>query len=692
MPLEPLKIAPGASRENTRYTNEGRWWDMDRVRFRSGTPEAIGGWTLYLGSIVLGVPRLLKPWVTLAGEPLLAVGTNLKMYIVAGGEVFDATPVRVTLSGLTNPFTSGALGSAVVTVTITSHNANTGDFVTFSGATGFDGIFANSLNTIFQITVLTLNTFTIVVTSCAVGGAVGGGTVTAVFQMDTSPTTATLGIGYGAGGYGANAYGTSSGGFLLQQFIGTSYGQDFIFCAQTDGVFYWAAGPTSNLYSALSTPAVALWSLAVGYGETAAPTQANYLVVTDDGSVIVGGATPAAALVSGAACSFASTTMTCTTAPTIGAFAVGQVVFGTGLPLDYHIIALGTGLGGLGTYTMDTTTNTLAGVAVQCNQDIDPMLVRWSGQGNPYLWTAAITNTAGDQRLHNGSYIVSMTRMRQETLIFTDTAVISMQPVGPPIVYSFTTLATNTSIVSARAVAVAMNMAFWMGAGKFYVYDGQVHTLDCAVRKYIFSNINTTQYQQVCAGTTTQFNEVIWYYCSAASTTPDRYVVYNYVEQLWYYGTVGRTAWVDSPLLGGAVGGSATGQLYLHESGVDDGSTTPPQSLNSYIESAALEIGNGDAFSFVSRVIPDIDFSQSTTTAPQVTLTIKAAQAPGADFAQTQGNTIAQTSSTPVTQFTNYAYVRVRGRTIVYRIDCNTPGSHWQLGTARIDVRPDGRR
>ena len=622
MPLQKLVFTPGVNRENTRYSNEGRWYSMDKVRFRSGTPEKIGGWTPYTSNVFLGTARLLHNWVTLAGENLLAVGTHLKMYIERGGLFWDITPIRSTTGALNNPFTTGAAGSSVVTVTIAAHGAITGDFVTFSGAVAVDGISAATLNAGFQVTVLTSNTFTITATPCTAGGVTGGGAaVVAAFQANTGADIAIVGLGYGVGGYGVDGYGsaaTSGAGVVttgLRQWHADNFGQDLVMCIRNAGVYYWSAA-----IGAPASLAVRATALSVQVGASDAPTIASQVFVTD----------------------------------------------------DEHVVACGA--------------NT-RGSAVQ-----DPLLVRWCAQGNSVNWTPAVTNTAGDQRLTAGSYIVAAAKMRQENLIWTDTAIVSMQFVEPPVVFSFTPLASNISIVSPKAVAVANNVAYWMGNGKFYKYDGHVQTMVCDVRKYVFSDINYTQIGQTFTGTNPAFNEVTWYYCAAASDTVTNYVTYNYVENLWTFGTLARSAWVESGLKDHPVAAGLDNKLYYHENGFDDGSTAPYSAISAYLESADFDIGDGQNFSFVSKIIPDVDFDGSTAATPSVTLTLKSRSTPGANFTQTNAQTAVQTATSPFLQFTEYCYTRIRGRQMSFRIESNDVGVTWQLGTPRIEIREDGSR
>ena len=715
MPLQKLSFKPGVNRENTRYTQEGAWWDMDRVRFRSGTAESIGGWTQLGANNYLGVARLLHNWVTLAGENLLAVGTNLKMYIERGQGFFDITPIRYTVT-LTNPFTTGTAGTATITVVAPLHGALNGDFVTFSGASALDGISATLLNGEFQISIVNPNIFTFTApANCTAGSVNGGGSVTVAFQPNTGATLAATGTGWGAptwGGttavpLGANPFTTVSAGSNVlhcsvpghSAIVGDKVTFAGVSAAMFDGISGAALNAQYSITGIVSSSVIAINALSTataggvagggslslaylqGWGMAAKSSLANaanlhqwvgsnfgqdFVYSIRDGAIYYWTST------GNITTDLLTRGVTLSSLP--GASDAPTVAGGILVTDDQHVVALGTNY---------------AGSLIQT-----PLLVRWCAQGNPLNWTPAITNTAGDMQLTAGSYIYTARKLRQENLIWTDTSVISMQFVGPPVVFSFTPLATNISIASSMSVAVAQNVAYWMGKDKFYKYDGQVQTLNCDVRKFVFSGMNQTQLEQVHAGTNEQFNEVTWWYCSTNSLVPDRYVTFNYVENLWTFGSMVRTAWLDSPLRSNPVAAGTDTKLYYHESGFDDGSTSPPVSLNSFIESADFDIGEGDRFSLVSRILPDVDFDSSTSATPNVTLTIKARDYPGSNFttAQTKANSVSQTAVVPFLQFTEAVYVRVRGRQLSFRLDCNTAGTTWQMGTPRIDLREDGGR
>lgn len=621
MPLQKLTFKPGVNRENTRYTNEGGWWDMSAVRFRSGTPEKIGGWVELSANTFLGVARFLHNWDTLGRENLLAVGTNLKMYIERGGAYFDITPIRYAVTGLGIPFHTTS-GLDILDVTVIAHGAIAGDFVTFSGVSAdVNGVLATTLNAEFQIiSIISADIFTIRATVASGTGDGGGGAVNADFQVTTGPEISVSGVGYGVGAWGIGGWGEAASGTGvittgMRQWVGGNFGQDLIFAIRDGGVFYWSAD--GSISSMLATRGVALSSIV---GASDAPTIADNLFVTD----------------------------------------------------DQHVVAVGTN-------ALGTT-------------DEDPMLIRWCAQGNPLNWTPGVTNTAGDYRLSHGSYTYASAVMRQENLIWTDASVVSMQFVGPPVVFSFTTLATNTSIASTSAVVVANNIAYWMGKDKFYVYNGLVQTLPCTVRKYVFSNINMSQIEQVVGGGSAQYNEVTWFYCSLGQTVIDRYVTYNYAENIWTFGAMSRTAWLDSPLRETPIAAATNNKLYYHEVGLDDGTTSPTSAIYAYLESADFDIGDGQNYSFVDRIIPDVEFEGSTVADAAVTLTLQARSSPGTNFSQTNARTVAQTAILPFYQHTEQLWTRIRGRQMTFRIESNATGVAWQLGTPRLGIREDGQR
>jgi len=615
MPLKKLQLKSGVNRENTRYTNEGGWYSCDKVRFRQGTPEKIGGWQRVSTNTFNGVCRALWQWATLAGVPYLGVGTNTKYYIAYGGAYYDITPIVSTVT-LTNPFTTVS-GSATVTVTDVAHGATTGTFVTFSGATAVGGL---TLNGEYQITVLTVDSYTITAASNASSPATGGGTVTAAYQVSAGTEIAVALSGWGAGPWGFGAWGIgSSGSASIRIWNHQNFGQDLIYGPKGGAMYYWDAT------TGLNSRGVALNSLS---GATDVPTVQTLFMVSDASRF--------------------------------------TIAFGCN---DYG------------------------------STDIDPMLIRWSDQESAVNWTPAATNQAGSLRLSHGSRIDATLQTRQEILVWTDTSVYGLQYLGPPVVWGSQLLADNVSIVSDRAVALAAGVTYWMGEDKFYTYDGRVNTLDCDLRQYIFSDINLDQYSQVCAGTNEQFNEVWWFYCSASSTEIDRYVVYNYLEKVWYYGNLGRTAWVDIGVTSNfPIAATYVNNLVQHETGNDDNATASTLPIEAYITSSEFDIDDGDRFGFVWRVLPDVTFRGSDAASPSATMTLLPLQNSGsgynnpASLGGSDNGVVTRTATVPIEAFTGQVNIRVRGRQMSIKMASDGLGVQWQMGAPRLDIRPDGHK
>jgi len=619
MPLSKLLFKPGVNRENTRYTTEGGWYDCDKVRFRQGNPEKIGGWTRFSAFTYLGVCRSLWNWITLGGANLLGVGTNLKFYINLGGQYYDITPIRASSTINNNPFVA-TLSSSVITVTDTAHGCLTGDFVTFSGAVGLGGnITATVLNAEYQVTVINANSYTITVSAVAnatdVSGSPGGGaSVVAAYQLNTGPEVQIPLVGWGAGGWGAGVWGTgASDPIALQLWNQFNFGEDLIFGPRGGGVYYWDASAGTGTRGVNLTVS----------GDADTPLFQNKIVVSDASRF--------------------------------------TLVFGTN---DY-------------------------GVAT-----IDPMLIRWSDQENPFVWTPAITNQAGSIRLSHGSEIVTAIQTRQEIVTFTDQALYSLQYLGPPYVWGTQLLGDNISIASPNAVALASGVVYWMGVDKFYVYDGRVQTLNCDLRRYVFGDFNQDQAAQVFAGTNEGFNEVWWFYCSSDSTVVDKYVIFNYLEKIWYYGTMERSAWLDTGLQAFPIAATYINNIVNHEDGVDDSSTAAAAPIVANISSSEFDIGDGHNFGFVWRVLPDLTFGGSASSpTPQVTMTLQGLTNSGSGVTASANQNVIKGSNYVITEeFTGQIYTRVRGRQMIFKIDSAQVGTTWQLGAPRFDIRPDGRR
>jgi hypothetical protein len=623
------------NRENTRYASEaigavtastqvaGGWYESEKVRFRAGTPEKIGGWQRISASTFLGACRSLWNWVTLGGLNLVGVGTNLKFYIERGGAYYDITPIRDT-EALTDPFIA-TNGSPIISVTDVAHGCVTGDFVTFSGATGLGGnITAGVLNKEHQVTVVSGNVYTINAgvnaNATDAAGSPGGGSVSAAYQINVGPEFQIPTTGWGSGTWGSGLWGTGTQSLApLRLWSQINFGEDLIFAPRDGQIYYWDAT------SGLNTRGVLLSSLG---GASDVPTVQKFIFVSD----------------------------------------VSRFVFAFGC-------------------------NEL-GSAAQ-----NPMLIRWSDQESAADWTPSPTGQAGGIQLSDGSELITCLQTRQEIVVWTDSALYSLQYVGVPAVWSTQLLASNISIYGQNAKAVASGVIYWMGVDKFYKYDGRTQTLRCDLREYIFSDINQSQNQQVFAGTNEGFNEVWWYYCSAGSTVVDKYVVYNYAEDIWYYGTMGRTAWLDSGLRDYPLAATYTRNLVNHEQGVDDNETGTALPIAASIGSSEFDIDDGHNFGFIWRVLPDITFRGSTgDLTPQCNMTLIPLRNSGSGFttpASTNGTSSAEIqriATAPIEQFTGQVFIRVRGRQLIFKVDSNRLGTTWQLGAPRIDLRKDGLR
>ena len=686
MTLKRIPISPGVNREATRYSNEGRWYESDKVRFRSGYPEVIGGWQRISASTFLGTCRSLWNWVTLGALNLMGVGTNLKFYIEKGGAYYDITPIRDTVTLGADPFTAN--GTTTVTVSDTAHGCVTGDFVTFSGATG---TYAAELTGQFQVTVTGPDTYTITVSTALAAGTYGGVSVVAEYQINVGPAFAVPVVGWGGGPWGGGTWGNGLPSLSsIRLWTQRNYGEDLVFSPRGGGLYYWDAT------GGVTTRGVLLNSL----GGTATITIASPAVVTS--TVLYS---------EGAAISF-STTGTLPTGITAGTTyyvyepegltfklldANGAVVNTSGsqtgtqsiTPVDIPTVVT--------TFTISDTSRFI--LALGCNDygsaTLDPMLIRWSNQDDPYNWTPNATNQAGSLRLSSGSEIITSVQTRQEIIVFTDSSLYSLQYLGPPYVWGSQIMADNISLAGPNATVLAAGVAYWMGVDKFYIYDGRVQTLPCDLRRYVFSDFNQAQAAQVCCGTNEGFNEVWWFYPSANSTVNDKYVVYNYLERVWYYGTIGRTAWIDSGLRDHPVAATYSHNLVNHEQGIDDNETATPTALNAYISSSEFDIDDGDRFAFVWRMLPDVTFENSTNSGgtPQLTMTLYGLYNSGSGSISNAGQAVLKGSSYVITEeFTGQIYTRIRGRQMILKVESNQLGTTWQLGAMRLDLRQDGRR
>lgn len=755
--LQVLQLRPGVNREGTSYAGEGGWYACDKVRFRSGLPEKLGGWTPYTTEQYLGSCKYFVEWLSLSNYYLLGLGTNLKFYILVGGQYFDITPIRRTTTLSANPLYSmyatlsssiSATATTIQTSNVTTANftklapfvvkidteeiyvpyvdsgtntlgsssypcirgyngttaathasssavssswviaydlangATLNDFVTLSGATAFDGFTATQINDEFEIKAVSTNYIGIDIGSQSTSAANGGGAaVVATYQISSGLAYSGFFNGWGAGPWGTgHGWGTGYSGVgiaeELRLWSANNFGQDLYFNPRNGGIYYWDAA--ANLSSG---------GQVTGRGIDVTSSTFSSVLATD---IVVGNYYEIRTV------GTTDFTLIGAASNTVGVtFVATGVGSGTGVVYDPAIPSVAACI---------TITDERYLMALGCNDAVngsstqDPMLIAWSDQENPQVWYPQVTNTAGNFRLAYGSRIVTVEKTRQEILIWTDSALYSMQYLGPPYVYGFNPISVDTTIVSQNAMTTAAGVTYWMGDDKFYAYSGRVDTLPCALRQYVFDDINNDQLELVFCGTNEKYNEIWWFYPSTDSVVNDRYVIYNYLEKLWYYGSLERSAWLDSHIIGNPFG-AAGGLTVQHEVGTDDGSTNPVSPIDAYIESADFDLGDGGyQFSFVRRVIPDVDFIGSSNASPTATITLKARNYPGQGVAglSTMQNTqapIAGTEvSTQVYDYTQEVWVRIRGRQLVFRIESDALGVKWQLGSPRLQISPDGRR
>ena len=617
MPFISLKYRPGLVRDTTNYTNKGGFYECDKVRFRSGSAEKIGGWLRFGVFELLGICRQLFNYVTSFSDNILWLGTSIKLYLEVGGNLVDVTPIRASFSTPdTDDCVSTTSGSTTVTFTIVAHGCATGDYVQISGVTGDPGGVPDAeINTNHEVTVVDVDTFTITVTTAATSTTTGQGGSAIVVECEISPGVSTVAVGYGwgAGAWGAMPWGTGS--FtpvvaLQRDWWYDSFDNDTVMNIRDGAIYYWALDPI------FSTRAVLLSSL---LGAADVPDEAMQILVSQN---------------------------------------------------DKHLLAFGCT-----PYASSAPT-------------FDPLLIRWATQDDPTVWTPLVTNSAGFIRLSNGDRIRRALRTRQEILVWTESTLVSLQFLGTTDVFGIQELADNISLFGCRAVATMNNVTYWMGVDKFYVYDGRVNTLPCTIRDYVFKDINYEQGDQIVCGTNEGWNEIWWFYPSENSNTNDRYVIYNFVEKIWYYGNLHRTAWLDSPLrkYPQAVGGT---YVYDHERGVNDDILPMESFITSSDFDLTTEAGEGEQFMLTKRILPDVSFSGSTAAAPTLNMTLKPRNFPGASYETEPDLPIIETS---IDRYTNQVFIRTRARQMGFKISSNELDVQWQLGTPRVEARPDGKR
>jgi hypothetical protein len=631
MPLTKLQFRPGINREITSYSNEGGWFDGDKIRFRFGFPEKIGGWARLGNNTFLGSCRALHIWRTLGLETYLGVGTHLKYYIEYGQGYYDITPIRRTTAA--GAVTFAALdGSSVLTVTDPTHGAVAGDFVSFTDAVSLGGnITAAVLNQEYQIASVTdSSTYTILARAPAAVSQItidgeytptlvvadaldigdGGAGVIGTYQINIGLDTSVFGTGWGAGPWSRGSWGSAATIDLIKDTLRLwthdNFGEDLVFNFVNGGIFYWdSSGGLSN------NRGVAISDLP---GANTAPTVATQVMVSD---------------------------------------------------IDRHVIAFGC----------DPVDNP----GVQ-----DPLLIRFSNQESITDWNPTALNTAGDLRIGSGSKIIRAVETRQQTIVFTDTSLHAMQYLGPPFTFGIQKISENITIQSPNAAVAVDDRIFWMGRNEFYVYEGTVNRIPCSVRDYVFNDFNFDQAEKVFASANTANSEIWWFYPSANSSENDRYVVFNYLEQVWYYGNLARTAWLDRGVEQLPIAASPDYRLYNHEIGFDDGSTVPASPIEAFVQSSPIDLGDGEQFIFMRRMIPDMDFRNSVAETPSVNVTTRIRNFNGGNFLRTTTSTIDGD--------TEQVHLRLRGRQFSMRVDSDGAGVGWRLGSMRYDLRPDGRR
>ena len=636
-----LQFKPGVNRDQTDYSNEGGWYECDKIRFRSGYPEKIGGWVKSTPNSFDGVCRQMWNWVTTFNDNFLALGTDEKVYIENGGYFNDITPFATALAGSNTITTSN--GTKTITVTTTTALPSwldSGEPVQIAGATNVGGILAAYINGVRTITKTGANSFTFTSnspTNATSTASISGAGYTVQTEIEPGNVITVQGLGWGAGAWGRNAWGlgATNGGVNLPQrdWWFDNFDNDLAMNIRNGAPYWWVRGSTDDPSTSLATHAITLQDYATGegYSASAVPVQVMQLLVSQQ---------------------------------------------------DKHLLAFGAVPFG--------STNTA---------DFDPLLIRWADQDTPGDWTPSQTNTAGDLRISRGSKIIRALPTRQEILVWTDSNLYTLQFLGTTDVFGLQEYADNISVASPRSMASAANITYWMGQDKFYAYTGRVETLPCTLRNHVFNNLNYEQTDQIVCGTNEQWNEVWWFYPAYGEDYNNAYVVYNHLERIWYYGTIDRTAWLDTPLrpypqaantaitVDGSTVTTGPGYLYNHENGVDDDDIA----MDSYIQSSDFDLDDGDNFMLTRRILPDIGFDGSTAASPEVTLTVRPRNFPGSTFSADAADT-QRVIETSIGVYTDQVFVRARARQMALKIRSENLGVQWQLGAPRLDQRPDGRR
>ena len=721
MPLRKLQFRPGINQDTTSYANEGGWRDCDKIRFRLGYPEKIGGWEKLTSSTYLGSARALHNWIALDGSNYLGVGTHLKYYIEEGGGFNDITPIRETTSAGDVTF-AATNGSTTITVTDTGHGAVENDFVTFSGSTSLGGAITDTvLDQEYQIvSIINANSYTITVSvaanssdtgdgSAPAGGTGGTNNTVGAYQINVGLDSTVGGTGWGAGLYGGVAAGAlettineggtfSNSDTTLTVTSGTGIATNDLILIDNEilkvtnvatndlTVTRAQSGTEASTHADGSTVTLISGNASAsndyfGWGDAASgglttTTQIRLWSHDNFGEDLIINARDSNIFywdrtgnLSSRAIELSTLNSNSRSVPTVAK----QILVSD---QDRHVIAFGCD-------GQNSSSSNTQGDGVQ-----DPLLIRFATQETPNVWFGLVTNTAGSLRLGSGSTFVQAVETKREILVWTDTSLNSMRFIGAPFTFSLEQLSSGITIMSPNAAVATEDTVFWMGIDNFYIYGGQTQQLACTVKDKVFADFNLEQADKVVAGVNSEFSEVFWFYPSASATDNDKYVVYNYQEQLWYFGSLARTAWLDRGTRSFPIAASSP-NIFNHEIGHDDDGS----SMNSFIESAVMDLDDGDRFTFISKVIPDLTFKGSTNlSTPQATFTVKSRNFPGEDFSNNDSGTATRTATAPVETFTNQFQIRSRGRSFAMRIESNALGSKWRLGNPRLDMRPDGRR
>jgi len=628
MPYATFKLKPGVNREGTAFSAQGGWFDSNLVRFRKSFPEKIGGWEKEQTSTYLGTARSLHAWVSLATTKYLSLGTTLKYYVKEGDNFYDITPIRATTSAGDVTF-SATNGDATITVADTSHGASKNDFVTFSGAATLGGLItANVLNQEYQIaTVVNANSYTIE-------------------AKDTDGATVT-----------ANASDSGNGGSSVVGAYQINVGLDDYVSGSGYGAGMWGDGTYGDASALAFNNQLRLWS-EDNFGEDLIinPRAGGIFYWTENNGTSVR--------------ALSLTALGANLPPTL---ALQTLVS----DIDRHVLCLGA--------------DPLNDAGTARTGAIDPMFIAWCDQENINEWEPSLTNTAGSLRLSAGTQIVGALRSRQETLVWTDDALYSIQFIGPPYTFGANLINSGVGMVSPKAPVNTPAGVYWMDRSGFYNYNGTVSRVPCSVHNYVFNDFNQSQSFKVFGYLNRQFNEVGWFYPSGSSTEIDRYVVFNYQEQIWYYGQLTRFAWLDEGVqpYPRATGTDTSNYIYRHETG-NDNDGTPMD--NVYIESADFSLdGIGNAYTQVQNAIPDVRFLGNGGSDQVVNFVLKTRNYPN--------ETLTTKSTSQVTQSTQKVDLRGRARQAVVRLESDDDASTearlgvgWRLGDMRLNTRPDGRR